>query len=219
MNKQAWRVALLGLLTALTLILGYIESRIPVLVSVPGIKLGLSNSVILYAVFLLGWKDAALVMLTKVALSAALFGNPSVFLYSLAGGALSLAAMALCQKCGGQEGTSSLQGLGQRPKSQRRSAKSEQASGQEPPCEAAGTDNATSKPPESPKLGVVGVSVIGAVCHNLGQLLVAWAVGVAPVKVLVYYLAVLSLIAIATGALTGIIAGLVMKRVKPFRQG
>ena len=41
----------MALLTAAALILGYIDSLIPLVPSVPGIKLGLSNLVLLYAVF------------------------------------------------------------------------------------------------------------------------------------------------------------------------
>ena len=50
------KVAYMGLLTALALILGYLESLIPPLVPVPGIKIGLANLVVVFALFLLPLK-------------------------------------------------------------------------------------------------------------------------------------------------------------------
>ena len=47
------RTAVMGLLLALALILSYVESLIPVAVGIPGIKLGLSNGVLLFAIYLL----------------------------------------------------------------------------------------------------------------------------------------------------------------------
>ena len=43
----------LAILAAAALILGYIDSLIPLFPSVPGIRLGLANLVLLYAVFYL----------------------------------------------------------------------------------------------------------------------------------------------------------------------
>ena len=47
------KVALSGLLLAIMLILGYIESLIPPIVPIPGVKLGLSNGVLLFSLYLL----------------------------------------------------------------------------------------------------------------------------------------------------------------------
>ena len=47
---NAGKVARYGLLTGVMLVLGYVESLLPV-VGIPGIKLGLSNTVLLYALF------------------------------------------------------------------------------------------------------------------------------------------------------------------------
>ena len=59
---------------------------------------------------------------------------------------------------------------------------------------------------------VVGVSVLGGVCHNLGQLLVAMlAVEMYQVG---YYLPVLLIAGIVTGMLIGIVAAEVLKRLK-----
>ena len=59
---------------------------------------------------------------------------------------------------------------------------------------------------------VIGVSVLGGVCHNLGQLLVAMlAVETYQVG---YYLPVLLIAGIVTGMLIGIVAAEVLKRLK-----
>lgn len=93
MNDGAKRITRLGLLTALALILGYIESLFPIAPGLPGIKPGLSNCAVLYALCLIRFSDAALLLLLKVTLSSLLFGSPVSFFYSLAGGTLSLLLM------------------------------------------------------------------------------------------------------------------------------
>ena len=64
-RKQTERIALSGLLVALMLVLGYIEHLIPVGAAIPGIKLGLSNGVLIFAVYMLGVPTAFLLMLLK----------------------------------------------------------------------------------------------------------------------------------------------------------
>ena len=57
----------------------------------------------------------------------------------------------------------------------------------------------------------VSISVVGGVCHNIGQILVAWAVtGTAQI---VYYLPVLLISGCAAGILVGLVAGMLEKRV------
>ena len=88
----------MALLTAAALILGYIDSLIPLVPSVPGIKLGLSNLVLLYAVFYMRPVETILLMLLKVGLSSLLFGNAVGALYAIAGGVLSVTAMLLMHR-------------------------------------------------------------------------------------------------------------------------
>ena len=71
-REKTKRVALSGLLVALMLILGYIESLIPT--GVPGVKLGLSNGVLIFAIYMLGIPNALTLMVLKVFLSGLLFG-------------------------------------------------------------------------------------------------------------------------------------------------
>ncbi len=91
----AKRLARGALLASLMLALGYVESLLPAFSAVPGIKLGLSNTVLLYAIYLIDIKTALLLAVLKVLLSGLLFGNPVAMLYSASGAALSLAVMLL----------------------------------------------------------------------------------------------------------------------------
>ncbi|MDO5021805.1 MAG: Gx transporter family protein [Eubacteriales bacterium] len=92
MNKSN-RIALGAMFLAVMLVLGYIESLIPL--GVPGIKLGLANSVLLLSLYWLGVPFSFTLMLSKVFLSGYLFANPNAMLYSLAGGVLSMLGMIL----------------------------------------------------------------------------------------------------------------------------
>ena len=96
---KASKVAQYGLITALALVLSYVESLLPTL-GVPGVKLGLPNLAVVFALYRLGWKDACVISLVRVALVTLLFGNGAALAYSMAGGALSLAAMGLLWKTG-----------------------------------------------------------------------------------------------------------------------
>lgn len=80
------RLAALGLLTGVALILFVIEAQIPPIVPIPGIKMGLANIVTVFAVFMLGAKDGCLVLTGRVFLGAVFAGNFSSILYSAAGG-------------------------------------------------------------------------------------------------------------------------------------
>ena len=88
------KTAFLGLATALSLLLSYVEVLMPPLyAAVPGIKLGLPNIAILYLLYTTDVRYAALVSLTRVAISSLLFGNIMTLWYSLAGAILSLGVM------------------------------------------------------------------------------------------------------------------------------
>ena len=89
-----------ALLLALALILSYLESLVPMSFAVPGIKLGLPNVVIVYALYKLGAKSAVSISIVRVILVSILFGNVMTMIYSLAGAVLSLALMWLLKKSG-----------------------------------------------------------------------------------------------------------------------
>lgn len=148
-------IARFSLLCAMALVLGYFERFIPVAPGIPGVKLGLANTVLLYAVYLMGAKSAMLLMLAKVVLSGLLFAGLSGMLYSLAGGLLSLCVMLLLSRL-------------------------------------------------KDDVGIIGVSVGGAVSHNIGQIAVACMV--VESRAVLGYLPVLMISAVITGTLTGIAA-------------
>lgn len=160
-TRNTKRLAQLGLLTALALIAGYIELLIPVPMGIPGVKLGLANLTILWALYALGPGDALAVNGIRILLSGFLFGNLTMILYSLAGASLSFACMYLAKKSG--------------------------------------------------HFSLIGVSILGGVMHNVGQLLVA--ILVLETKSLIYYGPVLLAAGLLTGFLIGILTAEVQKRV------
>ena len=151
----------MGLLTALGLIIGYIEFLIPIPLGIPGVKPGFANIVIVWALYSLGLWEALMINGMRIFLSGFLFGNFSMILYSLAGAAVSFLCMCLAKKSG--------------------------------------------------LFSMTGVSMIGGVMHNMGQLLVAMAV--LETVSLVYYGPVLLAAGVITGLLIGIVTGEVKKRL------
>ncbi len=92
------KTAYLGVMLALALICSYVEVLIPVPIGIPGIKLGLANIVIVFAMYSLGIKEAFLLSVMRVTISGFMFGNVIAIAYSLAGGLLSLLVMFLLKK-------------------------------------------------------------------------------------------------------------------------
>ena len=88
----------MALLCAIALTIFMVEAQLPALTPVPGIKLGLSNIVTVYAVFVLGPKQAAAILACRVFLGAVFSGQMSTILYSGAGGALALAVTVLVRR-------------------------------------------------------------------------------------------------------------------------
>lgn len=162
-NNRTQRIALSGLLTSLMLVFGLIERQFPLTTAIPGVKLGLANSVLLYALYMLGIRQSILLMLLKALMSWLIYMNMFAMLYSLAGGAASLAVMILVSRMKG--------------------------------------------------VSEIGVSAIGAVAFNVGQILVAVAVLDTP-QLIVTYLPVLMVSGVVTGIVTGVIAKMVMKHLK-----
>lgn len=151
-----------ALLISAAMILSYVESLIPVFAAVPGMKAGLANIVIVFALYKMGGRAAVLISLLRIFLSSLLFAGMSAMLYSSAGAVLSLTSMILLKKTN--------------------------------------------------KLSMLTVSIVGAVMHNLGQVIVA--VFVLQTKGLMYYMAPLTLSGICAGAVIGVAAALVAKRIK-----
>ena len=221
MNTSTKRIARFGLLTALSLVLGLIDRAIPLTAllggAVPGIKLGLANTVLLYAVYLMDWKSCVLLMLTKVVLSGFLFGSLTAILYSLSGGVLSLAVMLLVRRKPAAGALAAailtlaadvrLLILNSHPTGQMLwavvlIAVAFAASVVIYVLIRTGTIG-----------GVMGTSLAGAVAHNVGQVLMACLVLHSP-QLLITYLPFLVGIGAAVGCLTGIVTERVLKALK-----
>ena len=91
-------LARMALLTAVALMIFMVEAQLPGLIPVPGIKLGLSNIVTVYAVFVLGPRKAAMILFCRVFLGAVFSGQMSTILYSAAGGACAIGVTILARK-------------------------------------------------------------------------------------------------------------------------
>ena len=162
-NKSAQRIALSGLLTSLMLVFGLIERQFPLTAAIPGVKLGLANSVLLYSLYMLGIKQSFLLMLLKALMSWLIYTNMNAMFYSLGGGFLSLVMMILLFNMKG--------------------------------------------------VSIIGVSALGAVFFNVGQILVAVVMLNTP-QLIVTYLPILMISGVVTGVLTGVVAQMVMKHLK-----
>ena len=91
-SKQLWRKpAFMGVFLALAMICSYIEMLIPFDFGIPGVKLGLTNIVVVLMLYSIGTKEAFCVSVIRIFLVGILFGN-------LIGGILSFLVMALLKK-------------------------------------------------------------------------------------------------------------------------
>ena len=95
---KAKRVAFLGLSIALAMILSFVESQIPALVAIPGIKVGLPNIVMVFLLYRVGWKETVIVSIVRILLISMLFGNLQTMTFSIMGAAISLLGMILLKK-------------------------------------------------------------------------------------------------------------------------
>ncbi|MDD7178769.1 MAG: Gx transporter family protein [Lachnospiraceae bacterium] len=92
------KTAYLGLCLALALICSYVEALIPFSIGIPGVRLGLTNIVIVGVLYLSNWRDALFVSVSRVLLAGFFFGSLYSILYSFAGALLSLFVMAIIKK-------------------------------------------------------------------------------------------------------------------------
>lgn len=92
------KIAFIGLSITLAMILSYVESKIPIMVAIPGIKVGLPNLIIVFILYKVGWKETIAVSLVRIFLVSLMFGNIQSMLFSFAGATLSLAGMIILKK-------------------------------------------------------------------------------------------------------------------------
>ena len=99
-EHPAKKIAMLALLIALAVLMGYVESLIPLNFGIPGIKIGLCNIVILIVLLQYSWKEALAVSVVRILAVGFLFGNLFSIVYSLSGAVLSILVMTLLLKSG-----------------------------------------------------------------------------------------------------------------------
>ncbi len=96
-NVSVRRLTASALTLSAALILSYVEAVLPSL-PLPGVKLGLANVAVVFALYALSGKAAAGVSFLRVIIVGILFGNAASFAYSFAGAVLSLVVMLLLKK-------------------------------------------------------------------------------------------------------------------------
>ena len=95
---NAKKVTQLALLSAVALIIFIVELRIPNLVPIPGVKLGLANIVTVYAVYRYRPVEVFLIVLVRIVLGSMFSGTALSFLYSLGGAVCCLCGMLLLKR-------------------------------------------------------------------------------------------------------------------------
>lgn len=98
--RSAKQISLCAVLIALALALSYTERLIPLqlIVPLPGVKLGLANIVTLIALSLLKTRYAFVILFLRCLLGAVFGGGITGLVFSLCGGLLALAVMAMSRK-------------------------------------------------------------------------------------------------------------------------
>lgn len=159
------KLAYYSFFLTLATVLGLVEAMLPNPLPIPGVKLGLANTVTLIAIYLYGLKDGLALSVLRVIFVSLLLGTflSVSFFLSMTGALASTLVMALFKRC-------------------------------------------------IPAPSIIGVSIAGAVTHNMGQLLMAAVL--IQTGYIFFYLPFLLLAAIPTGVVTGYIARLLLTYLK-----
>lgn len=221
MERRSRKVALYGLLIALMLVLGLLDKSVPITWflsgALPGVKLGLANTVLLYAIYLMDWGSGVLLMLVKAVLSGFIYGSVTATFISLSGGVLSMAVMLLV-KPNPRAGALAISALSLAGGLWllRRGVK---LRGDMLWCAIlllaaclAGIAAFFAVRRRS-EYGIIGTSMIGAVAFNIGQTLMAVYIMRTP-QLLYTYLPFLVGMGAVVGSMTGIVAGRVFKALR-----
>ena len=89
------KLVFLSLLVGIALIIYVIEAQIPVLFQA---KTRLANIISLFALIVLGWKEALIIVILRTIMDSIFGGSVSSFLFSMVGGILSNIIMILLYK-------------------------------------------------------------------------------------------------------------------------
>ena len=166
-GKYIRQITTMGMLVALAMVLGFVETLIPINLGIPGMKLGLANIVVVIALFLFDIKTAVVVSILRIILIAMTFGNMSMMFYSIAGASLSLLSMIAVSKI--------------------------------------------------KSFSLISISIVGGIMHNVGQIICA--AFVVRTNGVFTYLPVLMIAGLVSGALIGLVAGLILVRLANVKIG
>lgn len=155
MNKTR-KMIFLALLISIGMVLGIVESYLPMPMPIPGAKLGLSNVVQLIVIAVYGYREGLAVAVIKSLLVSIGTGNMSGLMYGLPAALMSTLVMVVTYRY------------------------------------------------LRDKFSLIGISILGALSHNLSQILVATAV-LSNFKIIFYY-PYMALISIVTGYFIGLTA-------------
>lgn len=92
------KLAFLGLMLCLALVLGYVERIIPFNVGVAGVKIGLCNIIVIFLLKRYGIYEALILNVLRIVIVNILFGGVVSLLFSLFGGLLSTLTMYFALK-------------------------------------------------------------------------------------------------------------------------
>lgn len=92
------RIARTGMLVAVAFVLSYVETLLPINFGIPGIKIGLSNIVVVLCLYESSTKETFGIAMVRIFLTGLTFGNFYSLFYSFAGGILSFSVMYLLKK-------------------------------------------------------------------------------------------------------------------------
>lgn len=164
-DNNSKKVAEYGLFIALAFILSYIESLYSLGGSIPGIKIGLANLVVIVVLYIHGWKKALSINLIRVILVGFMFGSMMSIIYGMVGAMASFLVMIICKK--------------------------------------------------NDYFSVKGVSITGAITHNIAQILVA--IIFLKTNDIAYYLPILIIVGVITGLVIGIIGDVMIVMISKIR--
>jgi heptaprenyl diphosphate synthase len=148
------RAVIIAMFAAVAVVLGIVESLIPISISIPGAKLGLGNIMVITCLIFFSGKDAWMLIILKTILTSFILGTFSTFIFSFFGATFSFLVMYAMLRLGKNQ------------------------------------------------FSLIGVSVVGGITHNIGQLLAASLV--LGTTGIFYYLPVLFIAGVVTGIFVGL---------------
>ena len=92
------KITTLAILAAVAIIIAYIERLFPLPIPIPGVKLGLTNVVVIVALYTMGTRAALGISILRIVVTGLLFGSVFGMAYGLVGGLLSFAVMLAAKR-------------------------------------------------------------------------------------------------------------------------